>query len=92
MAIGSLDIKDGVQFLNILAGVEDFPSNAAAQLGKITVGGDRIASNIAAGIDPVDTDYGDGDDIAIGGMPGASNNLIGIPLGATGDFTVIEIA
>ncbi|MEA3186514.1 MAG: hypothetical protein QOD99_344 [Chthoniobacter sp.] len=137
LAIASLNIKGGVQFLNIFGGTDENPSNAAAQLGKITIGGDFIASNIAAGIDPVDGNFGNGDDTAInldagaskiasvvikgaargtvGGTDhfaiiarevgsvkigsvtapltaGASNDLVGIPLGATGDFTVLEIA
>ena len=138
VGIGSLDIKGSVHFTNILGGTQDSPDNVQAQLGKISIGGDFIASNIAAGIDPVDGNYGNADDTPIGGLGtpgaskiasivikgsargtiggsdhfaiiarevgfvkiggvtapltvGASNNLIPITLGATGDFTLLEI-
>jgi hypothetical protein len=54
LAIGKLKVTGRVEFANILAGydVNDSPINGNAQIGNVTIGGDWIASNLVAGVQP----------------------------------------
>lgn len=65
LAIKSLSVVGRVEFAQILAGVgvTGVAMNADAQVGPVTVGGDWIASTIAAGVAPgTDGYYGTDDD------------------------------
>ena len=51
-AIGKVTIGGRAEWLNVIAGaVGDFSGNGNAQIGRVTVGGDWIASSIAAGVE-----------------------------------------
>jgi hypothetical protein len=71
VAIASLTVLGRVEYTRILAGVDSIGSfaNADAQIGAVTVGGDWIASSLAAGANPGgNLFYGDGDDVKISGV------------------------
>jgi hypothetical protein len=66
IAIKSLNVSGNVEFANILGGYNinglGDPSNADAQIGKVTIGGDWIASDLVAGVVADNAFFGDGDD------------------------------
>jgi len=69
MAIKKLSVGGRVEFADVLAGYETnntaTPINPDAQIGAVKVGGDWIASNLVAGVDPVNGRFGDSDDVPI---------------------------
>jgi hypothetical protein len=69
LAIQSVFVGGRVEFSEILAGFDESltPLNPDAQIGRVTVGGDWIASSISAGIDPKNGTFGDIDDQLITG-------------------------
>jgi hypothetical protein len=69
VAIGSLRVLGRVEFGLILAGVDRFgiPRNADAQVGAVSVGGDWVASSLAAGVLSTNGNFGDGDDARMSG-------------------------
>jgi hypothetical protein len=70
LAIGTVNIRGSVEFARILGGFASSTDkqNADAQIGTVTVGGDWIASSIAAGIDPgTGNNFGDVNDVKIAG-------------------------
>jgi hypothetical protein len=69
VAIGSLRVLGRVEFATILAGVDvnGVAKNADAQIGPVFVGGDWIASSIAAGALPINAFFGDADDFKMSG-------------------------
>jgi hypothetical protein len=86
LTIQSVFIGGRVEFADILGGF-DFrgdPKNGNARIGRVTVGGDCIASNIIAGIDPTNTHFGDGTDQVIGGgNPALPSTIDRITIGGT---------
>jgi hypothetical protein len=83
MAIGSLTVGGRVELTNILAGYDPTlsPVNGDAQVGRVAVGGDWIASNLVAGVqNPASANglFGDGNDQSIG----AGNTAIASRIGA----------
>jgi hypothetical protein len=70
IAIKSVKVKGSVIGSQIIAGfyflTAGADGNADAQIGSITVGGDWIASSAAAGVNPSDSQFGDGNDGAVG--------------------------
>jgi hypothetical protein len=65
VAIASLKVGGRVEFANILAGydINGNAVNSAAQIGKVSVGGDWIASNLVAGASAgTDMQFGTSDD------------------------------
>src|SRR5262245_4089826 len=71
LAIGSLTVLGHVEYGLIRAGGAEFVEamNADAQIGPVVVGGDWIASSIAAGAIPGgDNFFGDGDDSKMSGV------------------------
>ncbi|MEQ1858965.1 MAG: DUF4394 domain-containing protein [Chthoniobacteraceae bacterium] len=84
MAIKSLTVGGRVERANILAGYDDTltATNADAQIGKVTVAGDWIASNLVAGIQDdagaaFNAFFGDRDDEVIAGGNAALVSRIG---------------
>jgi hypothetical protein len=68
-AIRKLTVGGQVEQTDIFAGYSSSKVgvNADAQIGKVTVGGDWIASNLVAGVDDVNGKFGDGDDAKLSG-------------------------
>ncbi len=66
-SIDSLNIQGTVSGSYIQAGfnLAGVATTADAQIGKVTVGGNWIASSLAAGINPVNSFYGDANDVII---------------------------
>ena len=106
LAIASVTVKGRVESTSILAGYLNgsTPTNADAQVGKITVGGNWVRSNLVAGVNSVDAVFGNVDDVIIaevGQVPGiiasiASITIKGSVLGTFGGtdlfaFTAEEI-
>ncbi len=84
LAIASLTVHGYVQYANILAGDDPGnPSAGDAQIGPVTVGGDWIASNLAAGVQPgADGFYGTADDTATNaGNPAIVSSIVRIAIG-----------
>jgi len=78
VAIDSLNVRGGVQFTNILAGYDIFgtPVNAAAQIGKVRVGGTWVASNLVAGAVSGPNGFGSGDTlIGTSDVPGVHSQI-----------------
>jgi hypothetical protein len=69
MAIGRLAVLGRVEFAQVLAGLDGLgiARNADAQIGPVVVGGDWVASAMAAGGVATNGFFGDGDDARIGG-------------------------
>ena len=70
VAIATIDVVGRIEFANIFAGYDEdlTPLNADAQIGKVTVGRDWIASNLIAGVvRGGDGLFGTGDDEKISG-------------------------
>lgn len=68
LTISSVAVNGKVEHARITAGFfGDIFSFADASIGKVTIGGDFIASVIAAGVDPQDDFFADGDDALIVG-------------------------
>lgn len=72
LVIGSLRVLGHAEFTQILAGVgarpDDLTTYADAQIGTVKIGGDWVASSIAAGILPgPDGFYGNADDVPMTG-------------------------
>lgn len=105
LAIDNLTLKGRVEFAQLLAGFDGngIVANADAQIGSVNVGGDWIASSIAAGAVPGgDGFFGTGDDTKMAGggvkdVPGLaskinslsiSGNVLGT-LGGTDNFGVV---
>lgn len=68
LALGSLAVSGSVKYAQVLAGFDGtlVPVNGNAQIGKISVGKDWVASSISAGVSDVDGDgYGDSDDMVV---------------------------
>lgn len=68
-AIGQLVVTGNVSYARILAGY-DINGNAVdgdASIGTVQIGGDVLATDIVAGIDPTDAFFGDANDIVIAG-------------------------
>jgi len=88
LSIGSLDVKGSVAFTRILAGYDETATalNADAQIGKVTIGGDWMASSLVAGVQddtdaPLDASFGEIDDQAIaGGDPEISSRIASITI------------
>jgi hypothetical protein len=68
LAIRSLTVAGRVEFARVLAGynVELAGQNGNAQIGPVTVGHDWVASSVAAGVLPVNGQFGDADDAPLG--------------------------
>src|SRR5262249_45451183 len=69
VAMASLSVGGKVQFASILGGVDSAGAgfNGNAQICKVTVGGDWIASNLESGCTTTDGNFGDANDAAIPG-------------------------
>lgn len=68
LAMKSISVTGNVEFTDIAGGyIIGTASNADAQIGSVTVGGDWIASNLVAGVLPVTGGFGTADDIKIAG-------------------------
>ena len=79
VAIGSLRVLGRVEFGQILAGyvTGNIAVNADAQIGTVTIGGDWIASSIAAGaLTGANGFFGDGDDAKMSGMGIKDDSLV----------------
>jgi hypothetical protein len=83
LVLGKFSVKRGVQFARILAGYEISlaGTNADAQIGAVTIGGDWIASSIVAGVQDdataaLNAFFGDADDTKITGGDAAINSKI----------------
>ena len=71
VAITSLTVRGRVEYAQIVAGLDwvGDAANADAQIGAVCVGGDWIASSIAAGANAGGDDYyGNGDDVKMMGV------------------------
>lgn len=69
-AIGSLTVRGSVENAQVLAGYSfDTPSNGNARIGDVVIGGNLVASSIAAGIENLRGTgrFGDFNDVPIGG-------------------------
>jgi hypothetical protein len=96
VAIRSLTVLGRVESAQILAGVDlnGLAENADAQIGSVFVGGDWIASSIAAGASPGDDGYfGTGDDVkfADGGVKdvaGLSSRIAGVTIRGQASGTI----
>lgn len=81
-SIGSLNIGGSVSGSFIQAGfnLAGAASNADAQIGKVTIGGNWIASSLAAGINPVNAFFGDANDVVIatGDDPAVASRIASI--------------
>jgi hypothetical protein len=80
VAIGRLTVIGRVEHARILAGYNLIGTavNADAQIGAVTVGGDWVTSDIAAGAtDGLDDEFGTDDDAMIGGGSADINSRIG---------------
>ncbi len=77
VAIGKLTVLGRVEFAHILAGVDvnGVALNADAQIGAVSVGGDWIASSIAAGAVSGNGFFGDTDDAKMSG-PGVKDDSL----------------
>jgi hypothetical protein len=83
VAIGSITIGGKVELAQILAGytVSLAPTNADAQIGRVSVGGDWIASSLVAGVaQGADGLFGTSDDAKITG--GTDNAAISSKIGS----------
>jgi hypothetical protein len=88
-AMAGLTVLGAVDFAQVLAGVDrtGVPVDADAQVGPVSVGGDWIASSLAAGAGPgPDGFFGDGDDARLSGAgvtddPGLSSRIAGVTIG-----------
>jgi hypothetical protein len=81
LAIGKLTIGGRVEHAEILAGFNSSldASNGHAQIGKVSVGRDWIASDISAGVDPGNAGFGNADDkLAAGGPAGVIAKIASI--------------
>jgi hypothetical protein len=86
LTIQSVLIGGRAEFADILGGFNfgGEPENAGVRIGRVTVGGDCIASNIVAGIDPTDGHFGDRSDQVIrGGNPALPSTIDSITIGGT---------
>jgi hypothetical protein len=89
VAIGSLRVLGRVEYARIPAGyhVAGLIANADAQVGPVFVGGDWVASNLAAGALPGGNDqFGDSDDLKPGGFlvkdeAGISSRIASLTIG-----------
>jgi hypothetical protein len=74
LAIGTIHIGGRVEAAQILAGydIDLSPRNADAQIGGLSVGGDWLASSVAAGASPGPDGFGSGDTKISG--PGVTDN------------------
>ena len=70
LAIASLTVRGRVEFGLIRAGytADGVPVNADAQIGKVSVGNDWIASSLVAGVVSGNTVFGDADDAKMSGV------------------------
>jgi hypothetical protein len=81
LAIGTLSVGGSVRYGEILAGYDVDPSldrrglvtNGDAQIGRVTIKGNFIASSIVAGVKTTDTFFGNLDDAA---APGISSTIV----------------
>lgn len=86
IAIKSLTVGGSVQFGDIIGGEEDINPvpghqvNGDAQLGKITIAGNFVASSIATGAKAGQTGFGVGD-TALAGATSAIASIAGITIG-----------
>jgi hypothetical protein len=85
VAIGSLIVKGGVEYGQILAGFDlaGTPNNADAQVGRVKVADNWVASSLVAGATAgTDGLFGDSDDAAIaGGNPAISSRIGSVVIG-----------
>jgi hypothetical protein len=66
LAIASIKVGGRVENADIRAGYSaNTPVNADAQIGKVTVGGDWVKSNLVAGVSSADAVFGNSDDVII---------------------------
>jgi hypothetical protein len=79
LAIGKITIGGSVEYASILAGYKNdlTPDNADAQVGAVSVGGDWIASSLAAGVTDGGDGFGNGNDVVIAGGSGSTVSRIG---------------
>ena len=85
VAIGSLRVLGRVEFGQILAGylTGNIAANADAQIGTVSVGGDWIASSIAAGaLAGADGFFGNADDVKMSGMGIKDDSLVFSKIGS----------
>src|SRR5262249_27949828 len=81
LAIGSVTVLGRVEDADILGGYAPAggggpaPANGAAQIGKVVVGGDWVASNLAAGVDLATGQ------VIPGGSPGITARIASIAIG-----------
>jgi len=87
LAVASLTVLGRVEYAQILAGVlpSGTAANADAQVGPVTVGGDWIASSIAAGVAPgPDGYFGNADDVKFTGVMkdvvGVSSRIVSLTI------------
>ena len=78
VALGSLTVGGRVEWTNITLGYNTdlTPANADAQAGAIRVGGDWIASNLSAGINPGNGFLGDSGDAKIAAGAGIKDTAV----------------
>jgi len=89
VAIGRLEVRGRAEFAQVLAGYDGSGNsvNADAQVGAVTVGGDWVASSLAAGATPGPNGFfGDGDDAKIAGAgvkddPGLFSRIASVTIG-----------
>ena len=88
LAIQTLRVLGRVEFAQILAGVDVSGTavNADAQIGAVTVGGDWVASSLAAGAVPGNGYFGDADDARLSGAgvkdeAGLSSRIASVAIG-----------
>lgn len=88
VAIGTIKITGRVEYGLIEAGIFGEHTNADAQIGTVTVGGDWIASSLVAGTNAgVDGIYGTADDVKSAGGLLSNKDLVNV-LSSIGSITI----
>jgi hypothetical protein len=85
IAIGTLSVGGSVHYTEILAGFDVDPtldrrglvSNGDAQIGRVLIKGNFIASSIVAGVKTTDNFFGNADDASVPGVSGTIFSKIG---------------
>ena len=82
LAIKSLSIAGNVSRADIFAGYDrdGAAKNADVQIGAVSVGRDWIASDLVAGLRPIDANFGNGDELIPGGN-GITSKIASIVIG-----------
>lgn len=80
VAIGSVAVKGGVEYANIIGGGD---TNADASIGTVSVGRDWLASNLVAGVSGGDDGvFGTSDDAKLSGLGITDNTAIKSAIGS----------